>query len=117
MKYVGKVFNVSGNDLGISSSHDVVVLNHNRKNKKCRVKTITSLEHYDRNRHCYRYDYDALKRAKNGDIFPLNKSVLGNEHWSGIDSREINICESTLKERKHSRNDSLPYKYLKIIYK
>ena len=87
MKYVGEIFNISETKNNRAINHDVVVLNHNKKNKKCRVKTITSLEHYDRSGHCYRYDYEALKRAKNG-IFPLNKNVLGNEHWSGIDSRE-----------------------------
>ena len=117
MKYVGKIFNISETKNNRTINHDVVVLNHDRKNKKCRVKTITSLEHYDRNRHCYRYDYEALKRAKNGGIFPLNKNVLGNEHWSGIDSREKIVSTSDLNIKRHSEKDSLPYKYLKIIYK
>lgn len=77
MKYVGEIFNVSETKNNRTINHVVVVLNHDKKNKKSRVKTFTSLEHYDRNKHCYRYDYDALKRTKNGDIFPLNKNPSG----------------------------------------
>ena len=53
----------------------------------------------------------------NGGIFPLSKNVLGNEHWSGIDSREKIVSTSDLNIKRHSEKDSLPYKYLKIIYK
>lgn len=93
-----KVYYVNNKDLGIKSPgrHSVVIIWMNRKMNLCRVKTITSLEHFDNKRLRYSYDLKALYFAKKGFITPYSIHELNSNHWSGLYNKSKVISINSL---------------------
>lgn len=124
-KYVGKVFKVSNNKLGIrnSGAHNVHVTWYNPLKRKFRCKVITSLESEETlvgkqrkklNRTPYVKkpgtddDYYLFKRGKyrsirNGNLTPIPiTKVDGLSHWSAYSD----TVELTINDLKKSKEQS-----------
>lgn len=93
-----KVYYVNNKDLNLNvpGRHSVVIIWMNRKLNLCRVKTITSLEHFDNKKSKYKYDLKALSFAKKGFITPYSIHELNSNHWSGLYNKSKVISINSL---------------------
>ncbi len=96
---INKVYRVYDKDLGLGKNkkgfHHVILVRKNEKKQICRVKTITSLE--KRHNGKLSYNFEALKKAKEGIITPFSVKELNTEHWSGIYNKSKVISFKKLK--------------------
>ena len=122
MKYIGHIFNVSDVDLGISkkhqtksNSHDVVVVEHDRKRGISKVCTLSSIVHGNAKRG-YLYSPYAVSMVEKGKLIPVPVSEIRNDHLSGFDkSRPIFVKDSDLKKSSFCKKTDLDWRYLLLL--
>lgn len=128
MGLIGKIFNVDNDELNKhlklknripnKGNHDVVVIKKVPYKDKYSVKTITSLEHFNRKIRKFQYDNKALHQAKQGIINPISINIFKTKNWSGIHNKSINnISSKHLKSRKYTKRKSIPKEYKYILKK
>lgn len=113
---VGKIFYVNNKDLGITHNpdkgHRVIVVSENKRSDKVKVKTITSLEEWDKNKKRFRFNDSKLESLISGKILPIPKKDLNSNHYSGIDHRVITIKSSKLSNAWGNYKYPRRYKHL-----
>ena len=112
-----KIYRVSDKDLNIpsrrkDSSHDVVLVYYNRFNKRCLVKTISSLEQYNKEGNL-EFKPNKLDAVRNGEIIVIPKTQLKTRFLSGIYYKPISIHYKDLV--KTHTESTFPKKYKKVI--
>lgn len=93
-----KIYHADDKDLGIrnkaSKSHDVIVLAVNKRNKTCKVKTITSLEWKRNNK--YAFKNQKLKDVRTGKITVIPKTEINTKVLSGVNNNVLTIKTNKL---------------------
>lgn len=93
--------------------HDVIVVYYNRFNKKCLVKTITSLEKYNKKTKEYEFKNDKLDAVRKGEIIVIPKTQINTDVLSGVYYEPIKVRFSQLE--KSDSNYNYPKRYKKVI--
>lgn len=109
-----KIYRADAKDLGLSNTkkaHDVIVVSVNKRRKKCRVKTITSLERDIKGKMCF-ID-DKLDDVRNGIITPIPIKDINTHHWSGVNNNAISV--KTNKLYFSTTGTKFPRRYKHII--
>ena len=82
-----KIYRADANDLGLTNtqkSHDVIVISVNKRSKKCKVKTITSLERPINGR--MQFINRKLDDVRDGKIIPIPVKDINTHHLSGVNN-------------------------------
>jgi len=101
-----------GKSLGLSKGHSIIVLS--KKGSKCRVRTLTSMEHEKDGR--LRFSFKALNQAKNGDVLPIPKREINSPHYSGVYMGNIKTVDSSDIRPDYLRL-KVPRLYLRLIHR
>lgn len=116
---VNGVYQVSDVDLRINSrnpkQHNVIVTSINKKNKTCRVKTVTSLE--DEKDGKYFFRNRQLDNVRDGNILVIPKPQLGTKRLSGINHNGITVGLDKLHYKEPGDNTRFPNRYHNLIHK
>lgn len=100
-----------------TNGHQVIVTSINKKSKTANVKTITSLEDYDRRNHRWVFRQNKLNDVKKGNILVIPMNQIKTNHLSGVhhNTRKIKLNQLHYKNRK-SRT-KYPKRYSKLIHR
>lgn len=116
---VNGIYQASNIDLGISTTHgtkhDIVVCSVDKKRKKARVKTITSLE--KRNRNEWRFINGKLDNVRNGSLLVIPRNQLRTSHLSGIYHKSIVIPLNKIHYKEPGDRTRYPARYDKLIHR
>lgn len=116
---VNGVYQVSDVDLKINpknpKKHTVIITSINKKNKTCRVKTVTSLE--DKKDGKYLFRNNQLDNVRNGNILVIPKTQLGTKKLSGINHNGITVRLDKLYYKEPGDNTRFPKRYHSLIHK
>ena len=111
-----KIYRVDANDLGLTNTqkpHDVIVISVNKRSKKCKVKTITSLERPINGR--MQFINRNLDDVRDGKIIPIPVKDINTHHLSGVnnDVKTIKINKLYLS----NTGTKFPRRYKHLINK
>lgn len=110
-----KIYHADDKDLGIrnkkSNSHDVIVVSVNKRNKTCKVKTITSLETKNNKKRAFKNS--KLKDVRIGKITVIPRTELNTKVLSGVNNSILTIKTNKLYYSKS--NLVFPRRYKHII--
>lgn len=116
---VNGVYQVSDVDLRINSrfsdKHTVIVTSINKKNKTCRVKTVTSLEDKKDGRYVFRNSQ--LENVKDGKVLVIPKTQFKTKKLSGINHIGITVGLDKLHYKEPGDNTRFPNRYHNLIHK
>ena len=116
-----KIYRADANDLGLTHTnkpHDVIVVSVNKRKKKCKVKTITSLEkeiidQYGNKRKAFMNH--KLDDVRDGNILVIPQKLINTHHLSGINQKELTI--KTNKMYLSTTGTKFPRRYKHLINK
>ena len=117
-----KIYRASADDLGLTNTrkpHDVIVVSVNKRSKKCKVKTITSLEYninqYNGGPERFVFINNKLDDVRNGKITVIPKKDINTNHLSGVNNKIITI--KTNRMYLSTTGTKFPRRYKHLINK
>lgn len=108
-----KIYRADANDLGLTNTqkpHDVIVISVNKRSKKCKVKTITSLERPINGR--MQFINRKLDDVRDGKIIPIPVKDINTHHLSGVNNDVKTIKINKLYLSNTGTKFPRRYKYL-----
>ena len=123
LKYAikNKIYRADANDLGLTNTnkpHDVIVVSVNKRAKKCKVKTITSLEKDITDQQGNKrkvFMNHKLDDVRDGNILVIPQKLINTQHLSGINHKELTI--KTNKMYLSTTGTKFPRRYKHLINK
>ena len=116
---VNGIYQASNIDLGISTTHgtkhDIVICSIDKKRKKARVKTITSLE--KRNRNEWRFINGKLDNVRNGSLLVIPRNQLRTSHLSGIYHNAKIVPLNKIHYKEAYDRTRFPKRYHNLIHR
>lgn len=117
---VNGVYQVSDEDLRIISNnpdcqHDVIITSIDKKRKRARVKTITSLERIKNNN--WYFKNGKLNSVKNGNILPIPINQLRSRHYSGINHNAKIVPLNKIHYKEAYDRTRFPKRYHNLIHR
>lgn len=116
---VNGIYQASNIDLGISTTHgtkhDIVICSVDKKRKRARVKTITSLERFYNNN--WYFKNGKLNSVRNGSLLVIPKTQLMTSHLSGIYHKSIFIPLNKIHYKEPGDRTRYPARYDKLIHR
>lgn len=108
-----KIYRADATDLGLTNTqkpHDVIVISVNKRSKKCKVKTITSLERPINGR--MQFINRKLDDVRDGKIIPIPVKDINTHHLSGVNNDVKTIKINKLYLSNTGTKFPRRYKYL-----
>lgn len=109
-----KIYRADAIDLGLTNTnkpHDVIVISVNKRRKKCKVKTITSLERMINGK--MRFLHSKLDDLRSGRIIAIPIKDINTNHLSGVNNDILTI--KTNKMYLSTTGTKFPRRYKYII--
>ena len=122
LKYAikNKIYRADARDLGLTNTnkaHDVIVVSVNKRSKKCKVKTITSLERTiksnGKNKNVFLNH--KLDDVRSGKILVIPKIDINTHHLSGVNNKLHTI--KTNKMYLSTTGTTFPRRFKQLINK
>lgn len=113
---INGVYQVKNTILGFGKpdgQHDVIVLSINKKRKKAKIKTITSLERRKNSK--YYFKNGKLDWVRNGMVIVIPKTQLKSKYLSGIHHNSVIVPLSELYYKEENDKTRFPARYRKLI--
>lgn len=115
-----KIYRIDARDLGLTHTnkpHDVIVLSINKRSKKCKVKTITSLEKTIIKNGVRKnvFKNNKLNDVKNGNIIVIPIKDINTHHLSGVNNKVFTV--KTNKMYLSTTGSKFPRRFKHIITK
>lgn len=113
-----RIYRADAKDLGLTNTkkpHDVVVVSVNKRSKRCRVKTITSLERKITSNGSSKNVFinNKLNDVRAGRIIVIPKRDINTHHLSGINNKILTV--RTNKLYKSTTGTRFPRRFKHLI--
>lgn len=100
-----------------TNGHSIIVTSIDKQKKTARVKTITSLEDYDRKRKKWFFRNSTLDDVRKGNILVIPQSQLKSSHLSGVHHSTKTISWDEIRPKSKKNQTRFPTRYKKLIHR